>query len=359
MKVFILIFIVTINLYADYNVQNWLLRLRQDLNYGLRPTERSQPLIVKNIIYFGSENGIFYSIRKNDSKIIWQKKIKNGISGNPIFHADNIYFGANNGKFYCLKADSGEEIWSYYTKYASIATPSIENAIVYFSAGDNAVYALDALTGKWLWQYKRTFPKALAIRGQSAPTFYKNYIYVGFSDGFLTKLFALDGKLIWEKKLNDYHRFIDIDASIYVDDKNLIVSCYDGKLYNLDPSTGKAIWEYDSGGTNPVVVQNNEVFAPTDRGEIIVLNINSGKKIWSFKGERGVITKPLIHKNMIFIGTSENKLYAINMKTRQKVWEFSSGSGFSTHPLIDEQSNLYFLTNYGNLYSIKPNNIKL
>jgi outer membrane protein assembly factor BamB len=355
MKKIILIFFTFTTIYAEYNVQNWLLRIRNDRHYGLRPTERSQPIIIKDIIYFGSENGNFYAIHKNTSRIIWKKEIKNGISGNPVFFSGKLYFGGNNGRFYCLDAATGKEIWSYFNKYPSISTPYISNSIVYFSSGDNAIYALDALTGKWLWQYKRNFPKPLAIRGQSGPVFYKNYIYAGFSDGFFVKLFALDGKLIWEKKLNDYHRFIDIDSSAYVDDKNLIVLCYDGNLYNLNPMNGNTIWEIkDIGGINSVIVENDKIFIPGTTGKVLIVNKRTGKKIWNFKVEKGVLTKPLLHNDILFIATSEDKLYAINTKTRKKEWEFSSGSGFSTHPIIDKDNNIYFLTNYGNFYSLKP-----
>lgn len=361
MKKIIFVLVLSNLLFASYDVQRWLFRIGPEVDFGLRPTERSQPVMVGDNIYFGSEHGFFFSIRKDDGQVVWKKKIENGVSGSPLVHNGKIYFGANNGYLYCLSASDGQEIWKYRTKYASISLPLLVKGIIYITAGDNVIYALDAVTGKWLWQYKRNFPKALAIRGQSAPAYSNNYIFTGFSDGTFVKIHALDGKLIWEKRLNDYHKFIDIDAPAYVDGDRIIVSCYDGKLYALNSSNGSIVWQYEKGGAQGITVKDKNIYLPTGGGEIVVINRINGKKIWSHKGEKGVATTPTIHKDILLYGTTSNKLFALNLKTRKMVWSFSTGSGLSASPLVDNNGNLYFLTNQGNFYSIKiyPNLQKL
>lgn len=338
--------------FAYYDVQNWLIRSRDEKIYGLRPTERSQPLLVGDIIYYGSEKGYFAAIQKKNGKVLWKKSFKHGVAGSPQYDSGKIYFGANDGKFYCLNAKTGKKIWSYFLTYPSISIPVVSKGFLYITAGDNAIYALDAKTGKWLWQYKRNFPKPLTIRGQGTIAYYKNYIYAGFSDGFFVKLFALDGKLQWERRLNDYHRFIDIEAKAYVDDKFVIVPSYDGKLHALNPSNGTSYWEHDVGGANGILVKDGKIYLPTGNGELIVLVKETGKKIWSFKGERGLASSPVVFGNILYFGTSSGHVYGLNIATRKKVWQFSTGSGLSTAPFVDKKGNIYFHTNYGNFYSL-------
>jgi len=357
-SLFILLLILSETALASYTVQNWFLKMGPDKLFGLRITERSRPLFLGNSIYFGSENGFFYSIRKNDGKINWKKKIEHGISGNPIVKGSRIYVGANDGIFYCMSVATGKTIWFYKVNYSSISTAEISKGIAYISGGDNAIYALDAKTGKWIWQYKRSFPKPLSVRGQSSPVFYKNYIYAGFSDGFFVKLGALDGKLIWERKLNDYHRFIDIDATARVDNRYVIVPAYDGRLYALNPGNGKTIWEYPFGGPNGVLMKGEKIYLPTGSGEIVVVSKKTGKRLWGFQGERGVSTTPVIRGNILLYGTSKSHLYAIDIRTRKKIWDFSTGSGISSSPHIDKNGNIFFISNYSNFYSIYVPDLK-
>ena len=65
MKILLLLFIIANSVQAAHlNVQNWLNRHNKDKVYTLRPTERSQPIIVGENIYYGTESGGFLSVKK-------------------------------------------------------------------------------------------------------------------------------------------------------------------------------------------------------------------------------------------------------------------------------------------------------
>jgi outer membrane protein assembly factor BamB len=87
--------------------------------------------------------------------------------------------------------------------------------------------------------------------------------------------------------------------------------------------------------------------------ELNVLNINDGKKTWSYMDSTGgwIIGDPVIDHNILYIGGSDNfKMYAFNPDTGKAKWEFNSKLNIYTKPIVTDK---YVIFTAGNAYKPK------
>lgn len=113
---------------------------------------RAAPIIdfVKSAIYFGSDDGKFYAIDRDDfqKNVFDPKVIGSPIRGSPLLdilgtEGAAIYFGSDNGVFYAIDRD-GKELYTFETfgpVRTKAAVDPIKNA-VYFVSDDGRLYAL-------------------------------------------------------------------------------------------------------------------------------------------------------------------------------------------------------------------------
>jgi outer membrane protein assembly factor BamB len=135
-----------------------------------------------------------------------------------------------------------------------------------------------------------------------------------------------------------------------------ILSCYDS-------NTGKLLWRKDNPGgavpqfftgMSPIVIDKLCIthLGTKDNGEILALNINTGKEVWKWTGDGPAYASPSVmkmdkKKHLIFI--TEKNLLAIDMADGKMVWQiptplqqryFNSAS-----PYID--GNIIYYTGQG------------
>ncbi|MCK5172530.1 MAG: PQQ-binding-like beta-propeller repeat protein, partial [Planctomycetes bacterium] len=134
-----------------------------------------------------------------------------------------------------------------------LSSPVASDGKVFVAAVDtHTVHALDAASGASLWSHTG------GGRIDSPPTIYKNRVFFGSADGWVTSLLAADGALVWRFRAAPEERTVmvrgqlesawPIHGSVLIKDDTLIVaagrsSYLDGGItvYRLDPSTGKKL----------------------------------------------------------------------------------------------------------------------
>jgi len=180
-------------------------------------------------------------------------------------------------------------------------------------------------------------------------------VYVGFSDGYMAALNALDGNLKWESRVNTGAKFTDVDATPLLDADNIYIPSYDGALYVLNRNTGSVRWHVDFGGSKKVIIEGGVLYLASSDGCIYSLNKDSGRVQWKFELDRGAPTSLLVYSDYILFGSSQEYFYAIQKNTGKLAYRFDSGlrGGFVSSPVL-AGDEIYALSNFGNLYVFKP-----
>lgn len=122
--------------------------------FGTSSPIYSTPLVVEDLIVFGSESGVMNAVDRN-GRTRWQfQTASSGIFAHPQTDGKLIFFGATNQTFYALDFN-GQLRWKYITRDRIKSDPVVENGVVYLTSYDGHVYALAADNGKKLWQFPR------------------------------------------------------------------------------------------------------------------------------------------------------------------------------------------------------------
>lgn len=324
------------------------------IDAGVEPVESGEVLVTEDTVYVASETqGIEayerpYFIRK------WNFPVKNGVTSKLLLEGNSLYFGGEDGYFYSIDAEFGKLNWKFETKAPVFARATTSGGKIFISTSDDLLYCLDKSNGKWVWHYKRSGNYITTIRGNSSAAIADGLVYVGFSDGYLVALKQTDGNLQWESKVHYGSKFTDVDAKPIIEENRIYISSYDGALYVIDRKNGKVIWKVDIGATREVVLEDKLIFTSGTDGYVYSLNKESGKILWKFELDRGVPTGLVFYQNYIAFGSSQQYFYVIHKGDGTLAYRFDAGlrSGFVSNPVLNKDM-IYTLSNYGNIYTFK------
>ncbi|HEX4926212.1 MAG TPA: PQQ-binding-like beta-propeller repeat protein [Bdellovibrionales bacterium] len=333
--------------------RNWALSTISSDHLGYRHAHQMTPVIAERLVLQGNSTDGIVAINRNEATTAWNLKIRGGVASGAQVVDDKVYFGASDGHFYAVEAFTGRMAWAFPTRVENLAGPLVHNKTVYFLSGNDVVYALNSDNGQQRWMYTRTSQSDLSIRGGTRPAVFDKVLYIGFSDGFLAAIHADDGSLLWERQLGTSPKFKDIDASPWVDAKNIYVSSYDNYLYNLSRTDGQVIWRIEDGGAFPVTVAGNVVYYATSNGKVKAVDRATGQIIWERKLKSGIATQPVLFEGNLVYGESDGALRVVEAKTGQDVAQFQTGHGVNAAPAIDPKTgHVYVMSNEGNLFSL-------
>lgn len=139
----------------------------------------AQPLIVDQLIYFGSIDCNIYAVQVDHPVIEWNFRTKGEVTAAAAYADGKVFIGAADGSFYALDSLGGQEVWRYPVGKPVVSAATIFRETVYFGALDGAVYALHAKTGELIWRYQTGGPI------HSSPTVADGAIYIGSDDGHI------------------------------------------------------------------------------------------------------------------------------------------------------------------------------
>ena len=112
---------------------------------------------------------------------------------------------------------------------------------------------------------------------------------------------------------------------------------FDGRLYSLDPASGRVRWSYDShlcGWSSPALadhlvfatfIGNAECQATTGGGELVAFSTESGRVRW-----RRTIgpseSSPLVADGVVYIGDQDGRVSAFSSATGRLRWSYDTGA---------------------------------
>lgn len=353
MKLVILsLFFFSLQSYAAPHLsRQWSRSTLTKTHHGFRYLNRMKPLLTKKLVIQGNAVDGITAFNRTSGQAVWSLSLQNGVEGGATLDGNQLFFGANNGKFYSVNVQTGKTLWQYDLNSESLTKPLVQGSFVYHVTGNNTLYSFDKKTGRSLWIKTNAAKSNMAIRGQTAPVYEKGILYLGFSDGSFAAINAQNGRELWSKRLGDDKKFNDVDARAVLSSSCILVSSYANALYCLNKTSGQIKWRHDQGGYNAVYVEKDKVYYPTAAGEIHLLDENSGKLVKKVINIKGMATEIVPIKDHILYGESSGAIVMRNKKSLNKVYEFSPGTGVFATPGVDqEKGQVYFISNDANLF---------
>jgi len=161
-------------------------------------------------------------------------------------------------------------------------------------------------------------------------------IYITTKRGNVGAFDASTGGQIWFKKIGLPIRSVPVAQK-----DNLIFTTIDNKTYNLNSKTGDQKWVHTGYeeksklyGNPSALIIGNDILVTYSSGEIFLLNLSTGKEVWSNIITPVVFAKlnpsindiqytAVYHKNIIYIVTGDETLVALDHKSGELIWSLS------------------------------------
>lgn len=365
LKIFTLLFLISSCSTAQKYLENpsvkhkgwkviWSKNLDPEYESGNLPIALNSPNIHKGILYAGHAKGTMTAYDVENGREIWKVKDNGYYHGQPSFFNDQVIYGTVEGRVYSRHYLTGEIKYSIDLD-TTIESPGVlHKGRLIFHARNHKIFTLDAETGKIMWAYKRSVPYLTTLQRVSTPLGYGDKIYVGFADGYITAFSLDEGILLWERRIVNGSKFVDIDTTPFILKNKLWVGSLSGGLAVLDLNTGTLLRRADFSLARKPLVKGNNVYLATTEGEIIVLD-DSLRVLNRNKISQKPLSNIVNWQEDLAISSVYGKLYMLNEKSLEKKDEFSLGHSLSGvfGKLAVEDDKLAFISSRNRLYVLK------
>jgi outer membrane protein assembly factor BamB len=220
-------------------------------------------------------------------------------------------------------ADSGAQLWTITLPRGGSgggidSPPTAANGVVYVG-GVFVLSAVDELSGTIKWT-------ANTEGDQSAPTLGDDGVSLSYSC-WTTKYALNDGHVLWQYATcgggGGGNTAVLGAGGLYVRDQihgNVI----------LDPATGKSIGTFVANAP-PAIANGRRFFL--NQGTL--RRDDTGTVLWTFVGDGGLVTPPLVVGDVVYVGSTSGNLYALDASSGQQQGVATLGGAFApTEPYL-------------------------
>lgn len=307
----------------------WSKNLDPDYVSGNLPIGLGAPRIFKDIVYMGSIKGTMTAFDVESGRVLWAVNDATELGGPAEFFNDHVAYGGLSGRLFVRHYLTGK------LKYAIDLGGPIESAphfhndrLTVYLRGHQIVH-LDAETGKILWAYKRAVPVTTTLQRTTKPLMLGNKIIVGFADGFLGALSSQEGLLLWETKLIENSKFVDIDLNPVIAGGMIVSGSPSGELKAVNPDSGAIARTYPVSVMAHPVLKGEQLILGTNDGEVIIMALD-GEILKRAKISSAAVSAVTWWKNTLVAASFDGYLRAVDPLTLKVIDEFALGYDYSS-----------------------------
>ena len=305
--------------------------IKWSVNSEFANNEMHDPLVVKDLVVVGTDNGALQAYRVGTGEEVWTYE-----HGHRIFHApssdgDRVYFSADGGSLIAVTADAGKKVWSFDLAQNDgpvIAVP--RKGLVVATDMSGTVYALDAKTGKKRWS-----AEVLTDAPPDPPGF----------DGAVGRIGDTKAR----------------PSALTTDGETLFLSVFDQcRVVAFDAATGKKLWSFQTGGWTygTAAATATHVFVGSQDKCFYCLDKKSGKQVWKFETKARIESGCAFDDKWVYFGSCDGCLYCVNQVDGKERWRCEADrrpdgkkSAIYSVPVL-RQGAVYFAAGEGQFYAV-------
>ncbi len=303
----------------------------------------SSPALVDGVLYLGCNDGYMRAIEAATGRVLWSHATLCGICGEPAVDSSRVYFGGQDGTVYCLDREDGSLVWSSGLGYHVFCDAGLfGDSLVVTGNSMGKVCALDRDTGEPVWSGEtggvvlgpavsdslvvvttengrvaalgpdggRAWTRDFGYQA-SPPTLMDEWVYAGFSDGFIRRLSLDSGETSWETDLAPSGRCV-VSRPVLAGELLLAGTC-DDRVVCLQSSTGELLWERRMQNWVQVApaALDTCVYVSCDDMRLHVLSAVTGESLDSLETGGYAGTAPLLAGGVLYLGGTDGELRAL------------------------------------------------
>ena len=287
-------------------------------------------------------------------------------SSSPAVVGNRLYIGSSHGSIfsvggatYCIDIESQKVIWRHSSSIPIFSPPAVAGGRVYIGEGYHQdsnchLRCLDAKTGELIWSFKTT------SHVESTPFISQGKLYFTAGADGVYCIDALEGQEIW------HYEGIHADMSPVVHNGIVYFGAGYGdyQILAVDTETGKEIWSkqmpYPVWGS-PSINENLVFFGlgrgtfsgsgPIPAGKVVALNTETGDIVWEHEAEDAVLTAIAVQNGYVIFGSRDGYVYCLQAADGQLSWQTDLGGPVVSSPAVTPKV-VYGATKNGYIYGL-------
>ncbi len=265
----------------------------------------------------------YYAINIENGELVWLKKNSSPFNSQIKVYKNKFFVVDFENILRCYSIISGEELWNFKTDTTFIKSQkklsiAISKNIVFFNNSIGDISAIDIDSGDLIWQTptqdSSIYESAFLLKTSDLVLDNKKFFFSNNKNEFFS-IDSITGVLDWQQRVNSNLRSTIID--------NLIFSVtIEGFLVVIDSKSGDIIRVtnvYDKikkkkrPNIKPVgfVLGKSDVYITLDNGDLIVVDIYTGKPSSILKIDNQKISRPFFLNENLFI-IKNNSIIKLN-----------------------------------------------
>ena len=293
---------------------------------------------------------------------VWKKNYGANIAAGFACSKDKAFFPLASGSMLAVSLKDGLVKWKVEFPGKIYSTPALSGKYLVFGCSDGNIYALNASDGSLKWSFK-TGKAVLA-----SPVVMDGKVYAGGSDGAFRCIDLKSGKTIWTYDNVEGHAV----STPYASRERVVFGTWGGKLYSLDPVTGREHWVWSVGKASKMyspastlpLYSSGRVFVAVPDRQVYAIDAVTGRQLFRVKGGRDAIClgsdgRTVYSKEMF------GKAYAFPSDVAEpsgpmlpdacKTWVADNHAGYDIAPtaLSEKDGVLYIPTDKGNIIALR------
>ncbi len=219
----------------------------------------STPVVVRDRLYFGSEDGTVYGLRTRNGKTDWTYQAADDVKASLAYKDGRLYFGDYSGSVNALRARDGKLVWSRSNVSPEnfYSAPAVGFGRIFLSSTDGKVHAL-RMNGDVDWRFSAGpqgyiyAAPALADPRGLGPT-----VFIGSHDRRFYALDARSGRVRWSKRA-----FGEISGTAAVIGEYVYFSAFRGSrtTYGLRTRDGKEAFRRPQRAFDPAIADDKRLY---------------------------------------------------------------------------------------------------
>ena len=324
---------------------------------SMRDAIYSSPIVNDDILYSSSWSGNISAINIKSKNLLWKTNIGWSSSSSPLIHDNIVYVGSNDGLF-ALNKNTGKIIWK--NNIGPVHTkPAFLNAQIFSGSADGKIYVHNSENGNLEWTYE------IGTEIYSSPVINENVLYFGSNDGCLYALDVKDKNLLWTYKTGG-----PIVSTPFIDDNTLYFGSWDNNLYAIDIKTGNMEWRFTTGwgiDSSPTL-SNNMIYFGSEDNNFYAVDAKDGSLKWTFNTNGGIQSSAVVYGDIVFFGSTDGNFYGLDAFNGSLVWRiapdyFIEGVyNFRTTPFVSspfaDDGKIYVGSTNGKIYCFDAKTIE-
>ncbi|MCF8357649.1 MAG: PQQ-binding-like beta-propeller repeat protein [Prolixibacteraceae bacterium] len=287
----------------------YCLNLKGDSLWGFKTGNAFEaPALISNgIVYIGNLTGMFYALNLKNGKKIWQYKTDNQIMGAPAIITsggrETLAVGSYDYYLHGIDAQTGNGLWKYESDNFLNSAPSVWGNNAVFGGCDGFLHIVDMGTGETSGKIE------VATYVASSPAVVDETAYIGDYDGGFNCIDLKNKKIRWRYQ-NTKNDLPFIASPSVIGDK-IFIGSRDKFMYCFNRESGEIIWEKNTGSRidASTVVNKKHVLLVNMRGDLMLLDSETGKTLWNYELGIGIMNTPAVIDNTIIVAGSDGSIY--------------------------------------------------